>query len=201
MPDRTSQAAPSIRSSGPKCSTATLWPKAIALLILFAGLPQSPARASSKEYDLKAAFLFNFVQFIDWPGSAFAADDSPICIGVLGDDPFGASLDSIIAGETAHNRKLIAKRSKNLDDLKSCQILFICQSERERMAEVIASLNNSPVVTIADTDGFIQSGGIINFFLQNNKIRFEINPDAASRRGIKISSQLLRLAKVTGSGN
>ncbi len=156
---------------------------------------------ATKEYELKAAFLFNFVQFIDWPDSAFADKDSPFSIGVLGDDPFGDALDNIIAGQTAHNRKLIARRSKNLDDLKSCQMLFICASERERIGDVLKNLNNNAVVTVADSDGFIQSGGIINFFLQSNKIRFEINLDAASRRGIKISSQLLRLAKVTGSGN
>jgi ribosome-associated protein YbcJ (S4-like RNA binding protein) len=171
-------------------------PWLLPVIIILIGLVQRSAHAASKEYELKAAFLLNFVQFIDWPDSAFADKDAPICIGVLGDDPFGATLDNVLAGETAHNRKLIAKHSKNLDDLKSCQMLFICNSERANVAEVLAKLDNQPVVTVADMDGFIDSGGSINFFLENNKIRFEINPDAASRRGIKISSQLLRLARV-----
>ena len=150
----------------------------------------------SKEYQVKAACIFNFTKFVDWPPAAFANDTAPITIGVLGDDGFGPLLDQLIAGETVHNRKLIVKRSKQLDDLKTCQVLWIGKSEQSRVPQILASLGDASILTVSEIQGFAAAGGIINFYLDDNKVHFEINPDAAKRRGINISPKLLALARI-----
>ena len=130
------------------------------------------------------------------PAAAFANDTAPITIGVLGDDGFGPLLDQLIAGETVHNRKLIVKRSKQLDDLKTCQVLWIGKSEQSRVPQILASLGDASILTVSEIQGFAAAGGIINFYLDDNKVHFEINPDAAKRRGINISPKLLALARI-----
>ena len=173
----------------------------LALLVVVA-LRSEAAEATGKpvrEYDLKAAFLFNFTHFVEWPSEAFADSDSPIVIGILGDDPFGSVLEKIVEGETVRNRKLVIKRSRQVEDLKNCQVLFICKSEKNRLGQILSSLDDTSIFTVGDTDGFARHGGITNLFLQGNKVRFEINVQAARRKGLKISAQLLALGTVVGS--
>ena len=158
---------------------------------------EAPAQlAVSKEYQVKAAFLFNFVQFVEWPPGAFTNSDTPICIGVLGEDPFGTALEETVRGETVHNRKLIVERSRRVENLKDCHLIFISKSETERVPEILGDLDPVPVLTVSETQGFAQRGGIINLYLAGNKVRFEINPAVARRKGLKISSELLRLGKI-----
>jgi hypothetical protein len=152
----------------------------------------------TREYDLKAAFLFNFAHFIEWPADTFASPNTPIIIGVLGDDPFGPILDKIVEGETVQNRKLVIKRSRQVDDLKDCQVLFISKSEKDRVPQILASLDDASVFTVGEMEGFAQHGGVTNFFLQGKRVRFEINLEAARRRGLKISAQLLDLGSEVG---
>ncbi len=167
---------------------------ALLVLLLFAIVP---ARAqTSKEYQIKAAFLFNFAQFVEWPAAAFADASAPISIGVLGDDPFGPVLDQTVQGETINRRKLIVLRSQRLAGLKDCQLVFISKSEKSRLTDIFESLGSASVLTVSETENFARRGGMINFYLDGNKVRFEINSDAAQRKGIKISSQLLKLGKV-----
>src|SRR5881394_957037 len=172
---------------------------ALSLLILIL-TAMWPARAQpSKEYEVKAAFLFNFAQFVEWPPAAFADANSPILIGVLGDDPFGPVLDQTVQGETINHRKLIILRSQQAADLRNCHLVFISKSEKSRLTDIFDSLGSASVLTVSETENFARRGGIINFFLDGNKIRFEINADAAQRKGIKISSQLLKLGKVVSA--
>ncbi len=154
------------------------------------------AGAQSKEYQLKAAFLYNFAQFVKWPSSSFAADNAPFYIGILGDDPFGGAIEKIIQGESIDNHKLVILRSRNVEDLKDCQLLFISKSEEDHVAKILFKLDARPILLVSEIDGFAQSGGVINLYLQGGKVRFGINPNAAQRRGLKVSSQLLSLGRI-----
>lgn len=146
------------------------------------------------EYDVKAAFLFNFVQFVDWPPRAFASPDAPLVIGILGNDPFGGSLERIIRGESIHGHKLVVKRAKRPEDLRPCHVLFIAKSEANRVQECLENLHGLAVLTVADMDRFVQKGGMIGFVMAGNNVRFEINPGQAQREELRISSKLLKLA-------
>ena len=152
--------------------------------------------APSKEYQVKAVFLFNFAQFVEWPPTAFPEPGAPISIGVLGDDPFGTALEETVRGETVGNRKITVQRSHKVEDLKNCQLLFISKSEKGRTAEILSSLTPGPVLTVSEVESFAHQGGVINFYLEGNKVRFEINPAAARRQRLKLNSQLLSLGKI-----
>lgn len=154
------------------------------------------AQAQSKEYQIKAAFLFNFAQFVEWPPAAFADTNAPFCIGVLGNDPFGAALDETVQGEAIGSHSLTIRRSSQVDDLKNCQMIFISKSERKHLTEILSALDSRPILTVSEIEDFDQSGGIINFYLEGTKVRFEINPITAQDDGLKISSQLLSLGKI-----
>lgn len=157
-----------------------------------------PPLAPFKEYEVKAACLFNFGQFVEWPAAAFAATNSPLGIGVLGADPFGEYLNQIVQNETIKGRKVTIQSSRRVEDLLSCHVLFISKSEKGRLPQILAALGNTSVLTVGEVEGFAERGVMINFYLQGNKVRFEINPTAAQRQGLKISSQLLKLGKIVG---
>jgi hypothetical protein len=171
---------------------------AIFILLFTSGL-KLPAQAT-KEYEVKAAFLYNFVQFVEWPSDAFVDAQSPIVIGILGDDPFGASLDEIVRGEKVNNRSLVIQHYQRIEDIKDCQILFICQSENRRLEEIFPALKDRSILTVGDTDGFAKRGGMIRFVTEKNKIRFRINVEAAKAANLTISSKLLRLAEIVAPG-
>jgi hypothetical protein len=163
-----------------------------AAALLFGG---AAARgAATLEYELKAAFLYNFVKFVEWPPDAFVGERSPLTLCVFGEDPFGGSLDGAVRGETLGERPLTIQRPDDLDELRDCQVLFVSRSERNRMAEVLARVEGAPVLTVGDADGFLRAGGMINFVLEENKVRFLINQTAAERGRLRISTKLLRLA-------
>jgi hypothetical protein len=157
------------------------------------------ANAQSKEYQIKAAFLYNFAQFVDWPSATFANTNAPFYIGILGDDPFDGVLDETIQDETINGHKIVAVRSQRIEELKNCQIIFVSKSEKRRVAEILTELDSKPILTVSEIEGFAQHGGGINFFLAGTKVRFEINPGAAQSDGLKISSQLLSLGKIVQS--
>ena len=166
------------------------------IFLLFVVLGMDGAHAQSKEYQIKAAFLFNFAQFVQWPTTAFSESNAPFCIGILGDDPFGTALEETIQGETIDRRKLLVRRSQRFEDLEDCQLIFICKSEEGRLSDIFSKLDSKPILTVSEIDSFAENGGAIDFYLQGNKVRFEINPSSAQRGGLKISSQLLSLGKV-----
>jgi YfiR/HmsC-like len=164
----------------------------LALLGLLPGRAQEPPAPS--EYQIKAAFLFNFAKFVEWPAEAFAARNSPVVIGVLGDNPFGADLDRTVHGKTVNDHPFAVKELHGIDEGTNCHILFISTSEKKRLPEIFAHLKGVSVLTVGETDGFTETGGMINFVIQGNKIRFQINDTAARNAGLKINSKLITLA-------
>jgi hypothetical protein len=168
----------------------------IAGLSLALLLPADAGAQASQpsQYQVKAAFLFNFAKFVEWPPESFAGEASPLVIGILGDSPFGGDLERTIQNKTINNRSLVIKQLHLLAEATNCQILFISNSENKRLPEIIQSLRGTAVLTVGETDGFTQAGGIINFVPEASKIRFQINDDAAKAARLKISSKLLSLA-------
>jgi hypothetical protein len=160
--------------------------------LLFAA-PAADAAERASEYDVKAAFLYNFTKFVEWPSWAFHDDRSTVRLCVLGDDPFGDSLQEIAGGEVA-GRRVTVLRTRSMGAPAGCQILFISRSERLRLAVILREVRDAPVLTVGDMGGFLEHGGIVNFVLDGSKVRFEISQEAAQRAGLRISSRLLRLA-------
>ena len=150
----------------------------------------------TREYYLKAAFLFNFAQFVEWPPEAFPQADSPIVIGVLGEDPFGTSLDEIVTNEVVHDRKLVIRRYRDAQEITTCHVLYIGQSETPRLDRIFQILNSKSILTVGETDRFIEHNGIIRFIVADNKLRLKINVAAARAAKLTISSQLLRQAEI-----
>lgn len=173
---------------------ARAWALGLTGIIAFAALSSYAAGFISMEYRVKAACLYNFVKFVDWPSSASQASSNPIVIGILGDDPFDGNLDEIVRGHKANGRAIQIKRSARLDDLKGCDVLFISNSEQQHVAGILKSLEGQSVLTVGDAKDFLAQGGAINFLIQENKVRFEINLGAAQKANLKIDSQLLSLA-------
>jgi hypothetical protein len=146
------------------------------------------------EYQLKAAFLLNFAKFVEWPPAAFAGATSPMVLGILGENPFGDILERTIRDKTINSRPLVVKEFHSSAEATNCHILFIGASEKARLPELLAGLRRASVLTVGETDRFTETGGMINFVRQGNKIRFQINEVAAKSVGLKISSKLLSLA-------
>jgi len=151
---------------------------------------------TTREYQIKAAFLYNFVQFVKWPGTTFSSSDSPFYIGILGDDPFGSALSDTVAGESIDGHRLSVMRSPRIEELEGCQVIFICRSEGSNLDAILAHLKSKPILTVSELEGFAVKGGDIDFYLAGGKVRFEINPQSARQCGLKMSSQLLSLGKI-----
>lgn len=146
------------------------------------------------EYQIKAAFIFNFAKFVEWPPAAFAKTSSPLVVGVLGENPFQDTLEKTIANKTVDEHPLLFREFRSATEVTNCHILFISSSEKARLPQILKHLNSSSVLTVGEMPGFTETGGMINFVLEGTKIRFQINNDAATRAGLKISSKLLSLA-------
>jgi uncharacterized protein DUF4154 len=160
---------------------------------------QSSDSAASSEYLIKAGFIYNFAQLVQWPSVAFSQADSPIVIGILGTDPFGTTIDRVVENKKLDGRNLVVKRlkwGKDLKDLKDCNILFVSSSEKEHIPDLVNMVKWLPILTIGETPGFATRGGIINLTLQDNKVRFEVNIEAAKQANLNISSRLLALARI-----
>jgi hypothetical protein len=150
----------------------------------------------SSEYLIKAGFIYNFANLVQWPSTAFAQPDSPIVIGILGEDPFGTVLDRVLAGKKVNGRAFLVKRLKAATDLKECQIVFVSSSELAHLADAIHLVKGMPILTIGEIPGFAKRGGMINLFLEDNKVHFEVNVEAAKEADLTISSRLLALARI-----
>jgi hypothetical protein len=169
------------------------------LWVCLLGFAPGTARADSREYQIKAAFLVNFMQFVTWPSNAFANDDAPFCIVVLGDDPFGPALDQTVQGETVNHHRIVVQRCRRVEDCKDCQMVFVSRSEEKNLPTILATLDSGPVLTVSEMRGFARNGGIINFYFEGKKVHFEINPAVAQRDKLRMSAQLLSLGKIVES--
>jgi hypothetical protein len=172
----------------------------IALLIALCLCAQTPGlKAASTgvqhEYEVKAGVLYHIIQYVDWPADSLATNPPVIQIGILGDIPFVEALE-VLDGKVIQKRKLVVKRLANAQEAVNCQVLFIGASEKGRMAEIIAQLNNRPILTVGEAEGFAENGGMVNLVPAQNKIAMEINREAASCARLSFSSQVLKLAKV-----
>jgi hypothetical protein len=156
--------------------------------------------SESSEYLIKAGFLYNFAKFVEWPAAASSRGDSPIVIGILGTDPFGNVLDHIVEDKKIGPRGFVVKRYKwdeDHKDWKDCKILFVSASEKAHVDEIVQSVKGLPILTVGETPGFAERGGVIRFIiLEDNRVRFEVNVEAAHQANLNISSQLLTLAKI-----
>jgi len=154
----------------------------LAALFSFAGVPSGWAQSAPPgEYQLKAAFLFNFAKFIDWPPASFASPQSPFTFCILGADPFGRAMDDALQGKTIGDRAVAIERSKDLVDARHCQMVFVSSSEKRRVPEILNGLRGTNVLVVGESDGFAAAGGVIQFALEDNHVRFLINTDAADR--------------------
>ena len=171
----------------------------LALLALLSGLSsgaQDPKPAVYPEYQVKAAYLTDLGRYVEkWSNRANPAPDEPFDLCVLGQDPFGAALDDAVRGEKIGGAPLEAKRISRPQDALGCRILFIGAMEESQLSAVIAVLGTAPVLTVADLPDFVKHGGMVQFVLDGNHVHFEINLAAAQRAGLKLSSELLKVAR------
>ncbi len=184
---------------------------AIALVAVSAAAVRAVDTVATLEYQVKAAFLYNFMRFIDWPAEE-ASSKEALVIGIIGEDPFGDAFTPV-KDKQVKGRDVVFKRFKGLGEMKKagekdqsafkqeietvrkCHLLFICSSEKNNLGEIIQLLQGSPVLTVGEMDNLIESGGVIKFLMESKKVRFEISLTAAEKTGLKVRSQLLRLAK------
>jgi YfiR/HmsC-like len=156
--------------------------------------PSATAAEGTGEGDVKAAFVFNFIKFVEWPPSAFRSPEDPIVLSVLGNDPTVASLASL-DGKKASGRRLVVRKVPVLSALEQCHVLFVGASEKEALAPVLGAAQRWPILTVADFEGFAGRGGTIGFIRQDNRVGFEINEESAKKAGLKVNAKLLYLGK------
>ncbi len=179
-----------------KSKCALGWWRALVLTILLAMLVRTAAAQSATEYQVKAAFLFNFAKFVEWPADAFPNADAPLQICVLGQDPFGRDFEQVIEDKAVNGHRLEVAHPDGVPQSRACQILFIASSEKQRVRGILRDLVGASVLTVGDTSGFATMGGVINFVLDENRVRFEINVKAAERSHLRLSARLLTVAKL-----
>lgn len=150
---------------------------------------------SAEEYELKAAMLHNLTQFVEWPASAYPNPQAPLLLCILGRDPFGSVLTSRILKRPVNGRPVLVLYPHD-QEIRGCQVLYISSSVRKTTAQIFSTLKGSSVLTVGEMTQFAARGGMVQFALEDQKVRFDINLDAASRAGLKISSKLLALAQI-----
>jgi hypothetical protein len=169
----------------------------ICALLTLLGVPVRAAEPLS-EYRVKAVFLFNFAQFVEWPPAAPETSAKPFVIGILGKDPFGSDLDAVVRGETVAQRPLVVERYHSVADLQDCNILYIARTEIGHLPQILSALKGRSILTVSDADSGDQSGVMIRLVNQNNRIRLQIDVGAAKAANLTISSKLLRPAEIVG---
>ncbi|MCS6829428.1 MAG: YfiR family protein [Armatimonadota bacterium] len=165
------------------------------LLTTFSVLATAVAQGVS-ETEVKAAFVYHFTGYVEWPASAFADSSVPFVIGVVGKSEILQALQNAVRGKNWNGRGFTVKRVETGKEMRACHVLFVAGSEAGRFTQIVEMLGDAPVLTIGESEGFVRKGGVINFYTEQNRVRFEINPDAARRARLTISSKLLNLAKI-----
>jgi hypothetical protein len=170
----------------------------ISILLISAALTLLPVQAKPQaptEYQVKAAFIYNFAKFVEWPEEAFK-EDRPFVIGILGEDPFGNLIDEAVAGKSVRDRKIAVIRYSKVEDAFDSHILFVSSSERENVARILKGLGSAPVLTVSDIGRFAEKGGMVELLMDQNRVRFAVNVAVVDRAGLKPSSQMLKLARI-----
>ncbi len=152
--------------------------------------------AGSKVYEIKAAFIYNFAQFTQWPDSAFASGDSPFILAFIGDSELGPALGHVLEGKSIAGHPIVLKHLDSTSQINGCHLLFIPDSEESHLDDIFNAIGNQPILTVGETTKFMQAGGIIRFFIADGRIRFEIDPDAADKAALRLSSRLMSLATI-----
>jgi hypothetical protein len=169
-----------------------------AALALLASSAGGAARLDPTEYGLKSVFLYQFCRFMEWPQSAFASSNDPLVIGVVGDDPFGSLLREAVEGETYHGRPIRIEHYRSPRDIKRCHILFVSRSLVDQMNEILQQVSGKNVVTVGETDGFLDRGGMIALTADRNRVRLRVNASSLRAANVDVSSKLLRVAEIKG---
>jgi YfiR/HmsC-like len=183
------------RASAPCISFLHLQIPLLLSVVLFPARLLAQSKAPS-EYELKAAFLFNFAKFVDWPPAAFPDPKSPMILCTFDDDAFGVVLDEVVRAKAINGRELVVRRMKKVEALTACQVVFVGTAETKRLPELLEALKGSPTLLVSDIPGSAERGGGIGFYLEDSKMRFSINVDAIQRAHLTVSSKLLTLAKI-----
>jgi hypothetical protein len=176
---------------------------ALACLVLLATVRQSVAQDDlvNREYPLKALFLYNFGSYIEWPEGTFADKQTPFVIGVLGAAPLDDTLNQIAATKKIRDRRIVIEHYKSAADIKNCQILFVPRTiAPQQQLKAIEAVKGRPVLVVGESANFATNGGGVNFYIESNKIRFEINVEAAKQHQLTINSKLLAMARIIGAG-
>jgi hypothetical protein len=167
----------------------------IVALIASCAMCRNAQAQALNEYEAKAAFLFNFLKFVDWPAQAFADDSAPLVIGIVGDDKSSERIEQLVNGKSANGRQVVVKRFPSFKQLTYCHLVFVRASERERLPQILSAARSGSLI-VGETDSFARWGGAINFSIEDGKIRLEINQKSAERAGLKISAKLLSIARI-----
>ena len=175
---------------------STLRPRAAVLCLLLAALAARAQPPPSTEYEVKAAFLYNFAKFVEWPADAFADSRSHFVIGIVGSDPFGPGIDRALSNKVVHGRDLDVRRFPDAPPASGCHLLFFSQADSTTLRRNLQSVAGSTVLTVGEASTFLDLGGTIRFVLESNKVRFDIDVASAEAARLRISSKLLRLARV-----
>lgn len=176
------------------CATLSIWIVLAGCVFWF--LPNQAFAAPDQkpsEYDVEAAYLFNFGKFVEWPTNASALNQ-PLTICILGEDPFGPTLDHLVAGEKIGGKAVVDKKLTRIDEASACSILYISSSESSHLNRILGAVKDAPVLTVSDISDFLDRGGMIQFVLRENRVRFTVNLEPAQRDRLILSSELLKVA-------
>jgi hypothetical protein len=169
---------------------------ALAAILFCCGIAAAQS-GRPEEYEVKAAFLINFAKFVEWPDSSFDSPQAPFVFGVIGGDhQLAFNLLRLSAGQKVHGRDVVIREEHFGDDVRRCHVLFVSASERQRTAQILASLQDASVLTVSDIDGFADAGGAMQFVMQQNQVRFIVNLRAATQSKLRVSAKVLALARV-----
>jgi hypothetical protein len=165
------------------------------LLVFRLGI-KSYSQDLSTEYQIKGAYIFNFAQFTNWPATSFQNSNDPFIIGIIGKDPFGVFIDELVKGELKSGHPIVIRRFNSFNDVNFAHVLFIGKDANVDIAQINKLAGNKPILTMSDLDGHARQGGIVEFYVEENKVRFVVNVEEGERKNLQFSSKLLRLAKI-----
>jgi YfiR/HmsC-like len=185
-----------IRACGAGITAVRSWTALVFCSVILLPGAVAAQTVDASEYQVKAAYLYNFAKFVEWPATSFDGSGGELQICLLGDDPFGPDLRRLIEGKTVGGHRLAMIAVRDVQQARRCQILFVSASEKNGVGQIIRAMTGASVLTVGDISGFASAGGMINFTLEENRVRFEINPKAAERVHLQLSARLLNVARL-----